>query len=474
VAAAREALAVTRWAATTADPAGPAVRVEAELLLARVFAAVGDGTSSLDRATRAFDAAQALAPGPDDVVDDDAAGRVPLLLALAEAFLLTGALDEARQQYGRAQSACSDAGDAAGLVLALDGTLRAELAAGRRDEALDAARTVVAAAEHGRVPLPPPVRDGVAQALLDADRVEEAEQVLRVGLAGLDPEDETAGPVVRLRLRLVTALRRLGRVHEAGQLLEECLQVVAKPGLEPLAVDALAEQAELFAAQQQFEDAYQAQRRFHAAWTALTRERQRLAVRTRQAVLQTAEARELAAQFRDQALRDDLTGLWNRRYLDERLPGLLADRAPAPDGHRLLAAIVDLDGFKLVNDTRSHLVGDRVMQAVAAVLRESLADLLDAGPADRQGFVARLGGDECAVVLTGDPAELLAALERVREAVAGYPWRPITDGLPVTVSLGVAIATAQDTQLSLLTRADALLYRAKAAGRNRLEHDPLS
>ncbi len=392
-----------------------------------------------------------------------------LLLALAEAFLLTGATDEARAEFGRAQSACSDLQDAGRLLLALDGTLRTELAAGRWDEALEVARTAVAAAGHGGVPLPPQVRDGVALALLGTGRVEEAEQLLRVGLAGLAADEETAAGRVRLRLRLVTALRRLGRVHEAGQLLEECLRAAAKPGLAELAVDGLAEQAELFAAQQRFEDAYQAQRRFHAAWTALTRERQRLAVRARQAVLQTAEARELVEQFRDQALRDDLTGLWNRRHLDQRLPALLADLAAAPDSRRLVAAIVDLDGFKQVNDSRSHLVGDRVMQAVAAVVRESLADLL----ADGSGFAARLGGDEFAVVLTGDPAVLLAALDRLREAVAGYPWRPITDGLPVTVSLGVAVAAPDDTQLSLLTRADALLYRAKALGRNRLEHDPL-
>lgn len=472
VAAAQEALAVTRWAAVTDAPQGPAVLVEAELLLARIFARVGDGTSSLDRATRALDAAQALDPPSSD----DPALRADLLLALAEAALLAGALADARLRFAQARDAASDAGDAAALLLALDGAVRTERSANQEQDrspdadpraALEAARSLVATAEQAGLPLTPALRDTLVRTLFDAGRVEEAEQVLRVGLAGLAPGDGTTGPVLRLELHLVTALRRLGRLHEAEQLLAESLAAAAKPGLEQLHVDALAEQAELLAAQGRYEQAYAVQRRFHAAWTDLVRQQQQVAVLTRQAVLETAEARELAERFRDQALRDDLTGLWNRRFLDEQLPALLA--RPAGPGSRLVAAIVDLDGFKQVNDSRSHLVGDRVMQAVAAVIRESLGDLLENG----RGFAARLGGDECAVVLVGPPADLVDALERLRAAVAGYPWAPLTDGMAVTVSVGVAIAAPDDSQLSLLTRADALLYRAKSRGRNRLEADPL-
>ena len=176
-------------------------------------------------------------------------------------------------------------------------------------------------------------------------------------------------------------------------------------------------------------------------------------------MFETAEAREEAERFREQARRDPLTGLRNRRYVDEQLPGLID---AGPD---LTVAIVDLDHFKRVNDQLSHDVGDQVLVEVAKLLESELAAVCPAG------FVARMGGEEFLVVLPG--ATVAAAVRRldvIREAVRLHDWTEMTRGLPVTVSIGVAgldDATASP-QPSLLSTADRNLYAAKHGGRDRV------
>ena len=119
---------------------------------------------------------------------------------------------------------------------------------------------------------------------------------------------------------------------------------------------------------------------------------------------------------------------------------------------------MDLDGFKAVNDTHGHEVGDRVLKALARCLEEHLRQ------SDR---AVRLGGEEFAVLLpeTGLPQALRLA-ERLRRAVAALKVPPV-EGL--SASFGVAQAGPTDSPLSLLRRADEALYRAKRAGKNRVE-----
>ena len=159
------------------------------------------------------------------------------------------------------------------------------------------------------------------------------------------------------------------------------------------------------------------------------------------------------------AVVDPLTGLHNRRYLDARLEPLLRRVAAGRGG--LSALICDLDHFKSINDTYGHDVGDAVLREFSRRLSAVVRPL---------DLVCRTGGEEFIVLMPGTTADLAAlAAERLRRRIvaAHYPVTP-DHSVEVTVSIGVAAARADDTASSLIKRADDALYRAKAAGRNRV------
>ncbi len=173
---------------------------------------------------------------------------------------------------------------------------------------------------------------------------------------------------------------------------------------------------------------------------------------------EVARLRREHAEAREQSLRDSLTDSYNRRYLDQRLGDLSGD----PRG--LAVALVDLDFFKLVNDTHGHLLGDRVLQRVVEVLCNGLPD---------DAFCARYGGEEFVLVLPDvGPVDAVAICEAARDRVERHAWQALVTGLRVTVSIGVtqqASAPADGEAQSvheMLNRADELLYAAKQSGRN--------
>jgi diguanylate cyclase (GGDEF)-like protein len=150
------------------------------------------------------------------------------------------------------------------------------------------------------------------------------------------------------------------------------------------------------------------------------------------------------------ASRDPLTGLANRRGLDEALPDLLPD--PSRTGDRLSVALLDLDHFKTINDTHGHEAGDALLCQVADAWTRALPF---------RAVFARHGGDEFALLLPGFAGP--AALELVRRVCAEHPG--------VRMSVGVAEHRVGDTAAQLMRRADQALYAAKDAGRGRCELD---
>lgn len=154
---------------------------------------------------------------------------------------------------------------------------------------------------------------------------------------------------------------------------------------------------------------------------------------------------------------DDLTGLPNRRALLVRM------QAPDRPDAGLTLLLLDLDGFKDVNDTLGHIAGDHVLQQLSQRLRDRLEDEI---------LVARLGGDEFAVVLpTSDEAAAMRAATRIRELVA-EPMEVHGHTFLMDVSVGVAISRHPRSRPDLLRRADIAMYQAKTTRTGALLYDP--
>jgi two-component system cell cycle response regulator len=164
-------------------------------------------------------------------------------------------------------------------------------------------------------------------------------------------------------------------------------------------------------------------------------------------------------ELRHEATRDPLTGLWNRRMILEQLAREF--HRAMRDGHAIAVTVADLDHFKDVNDRHGHAMGDAALRAASERLRSVLRSY---------DFIGRYGGEEFLIILPGcEPHLALSIAERARRAMSS-PL--VVDGkeLNLSVSLGVACSTPDTTDPSaLIHAADQALYRAKAAGRDRIE-----
>jgi diguanylate cyclase (GGDEF)-like protein len=165
--------------------------------------------------------------------------------------------------------------------------------------------------------------------------------------------------------------------------------------------------------------------------------------------------------LREQATHDGLTGLLNRTAILEMLQKELA-RA-AREGHAVSLLMVDIDRFKLVNDTHGHAAGDAVLRETAHRMREAIRTY---------DGVGRYGGEEFLIVLPGcDGESAVAQAERIRETVAASPYFTGQRSIAVTCSIGAssrAVPGETDGE-PLLREADLALYAAKGHGRNRVE-----
>jgi diguanylate cyclase (GGDEF)-like protein len=167
---------------------------------------------------------------------------------------------------------------------------------------------------------------------------------------------------------------------------------------------------------------------------------------------------ESESELADLARRDGLTKLPNRRAFDDRLDETFARMRRLGETASLL--LIDIDHFKMINDTHGHAAGDDVLRAVSRAMDSDLR-LLD--------HVFRIGGEEFGVVLAGaDAAAAQTTAERLRHAVAAVRVAIKGGEIAVTISVGVATAAEGSEPSALVAAADAALYRAKSEGRNRV------
>ena len=246
---------------------------------------------------------------------------------------------------------------------------------------------------------------------------------------------------------MAALLLELGRVNEALALLEDGRKRIGtmdlkdhERRLEELLAEAYERSGDAAAALRHF-------KRFHQ----LHRELQDLeAQRNLQRIALRADIDKAQRESRE----DALTGIPNRRRFEE------VARATS-SGARFAVAVFDIDHFKKINDRLSHAMGDEVLREVGRLLRAHCRE---------SDFVARIGGEEFVHILQGASAEdARLSCERLRAAIERHDyWKALDPELAVTISIGIAAGDGRSSLLDLMKTADARLYEAKRAGRNRV------
>jgi diguanylate cyclase (GGDEF)-like protein len=446
--AARTFLEVHRWAEVNDCVA---LRARSHFHLALTYHYLGDESASLEHAVASV-----------ELLDEEAPPQVRILhlIRLANALANAGSLDAARLRYAQAEQMAIAVGDLTRQLLILNNLAYTEYESGQ----LALAQVVVSrmhgvARALGRDFLIVE-RDTIANIQIAAGEYAAAEETVQA--AADAPRWFEVHDFADAALTLAVAQRLGGALDRASSSLRRCRALCDKHNLAGVRVRALAEQAELSAATGDFRAAFREYKEFHVEAERLRSTQQEAQARTRQVLFEIAEARRDARRYHEQARRDPLTALFNRRYVDEALPDVLANAAR--QGAPVTVALVDLDHFKRVNDTFSHDTGDRVLTTTAQLLDGHCRTL-------GSGFAARMGGEEFLLVLPGRSSEQAHRdLDDLRRLIGSHPWHLVAAGVRVTASIGaVVLAPGADIDVrSLLADADRNLYLAKDTGRDRI------
>ncbi|GGQ59028.1 tetratricopeptide repeat-containing diguanylate cyclase [Couchioplanes azureus] len=432
----------------------PYVLARSHLAVSRFRRHIGDQSDALAHAV------QCLAHTGDDV---PAGIRARHMSHLAVTLCESGSVDEASRRYREAFAIASAIGDFALSLRLLNNVAYTAYKNNDGEQAQNLIEEIRAFSARHDVPLDASYLDTIARIEIMRGWYARARATLHPLLHGTAEVPVDSHTLAESLLTLALAQRLDGDVAAAQATLRRAVAMCEEQDLASVRARARDEQAQLYAVTGRYREAYEEYRLFHGETQALQSAQREARARTLQAVFETQEARRESSRFREMALRDPLTGLYNRRFVDEHLT-MLCERA-AEQGTPLSVALVDLDYFKRINDTLSHAAGDTVLQQVAVLLT---------GTAAEPAVAARLGGEEFVVLLpdTGTDDAVLRC-ERLRLAIAGHPWQPVTGELPVTASIGVTtIDAGKTTPSALLARADHNLYTAKRTGRNRVAADP--
>ena len=359
-----------------------------------------------------------------------------------------GAHDEALAEITRALAAADRIAPRNAFARGVALCTRAEihLAAARPLDALADARAAMASLS--AVDEPNPYIYGMSvcvevRALLEAGRPDEAWRAGREAVERLGESVPQARSMILADV--ASALNQAGRGDDAYRALAESAE------LERLAYRELTE------LQRDFERAVIEQDTARREAEKVSAENRELQATLEELAATHRELETLQEQLRDQAERDWLTGLYNRRHLDVTLRRMRDDVLHAP----LSLAVLDLDRFKSINDRYGHHAGDRVLARAAALLKDNVR---------ASDIVARAGGEEFVVVMPWtDAADAAACAERLRTAIAGEDWSIIAPGLSITTSIGLVTSPTTSDVDGTFRLADRRLYAAKSAGRNRID-----
>jgi len=364
---------------------------------------------------------------------------------------------------------------------------------GRHADALDYLQRGMAIAQAiGDAGASAVLRSNLGEPLLLLGRYDEARAESEAAIRELSACGFREGEI-HARVLLGQVLLRLGLLDDAQAELERALRDIEGTGSMNHAARAHRTLAELHKAAGRFEAALGHQERFHAAERAQFNAESDRTISALRVQLEVADAQHEAEVHRlrhveiarahddlkalheallaadrektrllerlaEQSRTDGLTGLANRRWLDERLADEIqrARRTHQP----LAVAMCDLDFFKRINDRLGHPIGDEVLRRVAAVLRERCRGT---------DLVARYGGEEfCIAFLESDAATAARTCETLRAAVERQDWRALHPELAVTISIGISDRLDLPGAHALLADADTFLYQAKHDGKNRV------
>ncbi|GIF45351.1 GGDEF domain-containing protein [Actinoplanes xinjiangensis] len=417
------------------------------------FYQVGDLANALGHAVQCMTYTNADIP---------AAIRARHIMALAVMLDETGASEEAARRFDEALTITLALGDGVMTMRVLNNMTYTAYEQGDRQLAETLADRIRETARSHGLPIQATSLDTLARVWMMSGQFAKAENELAPLWDAASAHLFDVGyALVEALVTAAEAQREQGAFDRAQSTLHRAVQLCADRDLPGFRAQTREAQALLYAAAGRYREAFEEHRRFHSDTQALQSAQREARAQTLHAVYEADEARRASEAFREMAYRDALTGLHNRRYVDETLPGLLDGAGPGV----LSVALVDLDRFKQVNDTLSHQVGDLVLQQLATILLRHIPAAATA---------ARLGGEEFVILLPGlDAAAGRQASEAIRRAVAEHDWTPITGGLAVTASIGLTTVTGGGTPASTaLAAADRSLYAAKRLGRNRVCTDP--
>ena len=281
--------------------------------------------------------------------------------------------------------------------------------------------------------------------------VEEAERLLELGLTHTDHVEPDSAAALRIHLAAVR--RQQGRLDDAAHLLRHGRSEALAAMTPEFALEALDALAEIDAERGDYRRAYRRLRRLVDERAQFERRESERRAAVLQSIYAAQSERDQRRYYQELSVRDPLTGMYNRRHLEDRLGELVGTC-------ELALAMLDIDHFKRVNDEHSHETGDSILRELATILADHARQM------SPDGFAVRLGGEEFVIVAPGVSADRGGRL-----ALAAAPSRrpaPLEGGavsmIAPTISVGLATSSpgGSDTRATLLARSDELLYRAQA------------